>query len=483
MPTDLTIGQAAGAAWRCVVGTLLAAGVAVAAGEQTYQAAEGLTVVHPVMHQNHLRNPGMGLIYYGTPEDPPDCADVLYFHMAWYDVEKAPGEFNFNTPRFQQALRVAEKHDRKLAIRLVTSWQNYETPIPRYLLDRGVRLFPHGQQHGSRYEHFYEPEWWHPAYIAAHKRMVKAWGAFIDGHPRVAWIDARYYGFWGEGHRYQAVEPWPDDVDLQQYCKDRIDEYIAAFKQTPIVVQTAGDNDVPYPHGTAIDYAVDRGMWMRRDGFGCCIEQDESDFIKANFPRSIVIAENAGRLTDFYAGDRIKHYFRNRLSNLDSLVDEMFEHRINYFPLGWGKEGYELLAGRRPDIITRASLRTGYRFVVTRGAWPPTVSPGDAFALKADWVNLAVGRLPFRYWPTVWLKGPDGAIVGSARVSNVDVTGWVEGARYATEFDIKLPSSVAPGTYSLWVGLADEKEHPVVALGIEGDDGQRRYRLGTVEVK
>jgi hypothetical protein len=151
MPTDLAIRQAAGAACCCVVGTLLAAGVAVAAGEQTDPAAEGLTVVHPVMHQNHLRNPGMGLIYYGTPEDPPDWADVLYFHMAWYDVEKAPGEFNFNTPRFQQALRVAEKHDRKLAIRLVTSWQNYETPIPRYLLDRGVRLFPHGRKDSKGY--------------------------------------------------------------------------------------------------------------------------------------------------------------------------------------------------------------------------------------------------------------------------------------------------------------------------------------------
>jgi hypothetical protein len=248
-------------------------------------------------------------------------------------------------------------------------------------------------------------------------------------------------------------------------------------------VQTAGDKDVPYPDGTAIDYAVDRGMWMRRDGFGCCVERDESDFIKANFPRSIVIAENAGRLTDFYAGDRIKHYFRDRLSNLDSLVDEMFEHRINYFPLGWGKEDYELLATQRPDIIMRASLRTGYRFAVTRAAWPPTVRPGDSLAVKADWVNLAVGRLPFRYWPTVWAKGPDGAIIGHNQVRDADVTGWVEGGKHVTQFDIKLPASAASGTYSLWIGLADEKGRPAVALAIEGDDGQRRYRLGPFQVR
>ena len=67
--------------WRearpCVLAVVAMAVVAMAAGEQPEPAADGQTVVHPVMHQRHLRNPGMGLVFYGTPDDPPDLADLL----------------------------------------------------------------------------------------------------------------------------------------------------------------------------------------------------------------------------------------------------------------------------------------------------------------------------------------------------------------------------------------------------------------------
>ena len=35
----------------------------------------------------------------------------------------------------------------------------------------------------------------------------------FDGEPWLAWVDMRFYGFWGEGHRYGATVPWPEKVD------------------------------------------------------------------------------------------------------------------------------------------------------------------------------------------------------------------------------------------------------------------------------
>jgi hypothetical protein len=462
--------------------TLLAWSFPAVADQKDQSPETKQTVVRPKVHSRRLRNPGMGLILYGAHDPPPDAADVIYFHLVWHDIEPEPGKYTFDTDRYKAALKIAEKYDRLLAIRLVTSWQNCPTPIPQYLLDKGVRLFPRAPDRIQELADFYEPEWWHPAYIEAHKRLVKAYGEFLDGNPRVAWIDARYYGWWGEGHRYGSVEPWPKDVNLRQYCKDRIDEYVAAFKKTPLVLQTATDKDVPYPQGTAIDYGIEKGMWLRRDGFGAYLNQQESDLLLGAFPHSLIIAENAHYLRDYLPGDKIRNHLTKRMSNLDTIVDQMLAHHVNYFPLGWGYEDYKVLEQNRPDLLQRASLRTGYRFIVSEASWPATAAAGGSVKVATRWVNLAVGRLPFRYRPALFLKDAKGEVVITSLARDPDPTQWFEGGNYDVAFDVALPTGLPAGSYSLCTGLVDQNGTPRVALAIEGDDGQRRFELGQITV-
>jgi hypothetical protein len=170
------------------------------------------------------------------------------------------------------------------------------------------------------------------------------------------------------------------------------------------------------------------------------------------------------------------------MSNLDTIVDEMLAHHVNYFPLGWGYEDYKVLEQSRPDLLQRASLRTGYRFIVSEASWPAAVAPGGAVKVATRWVNLAVGRLPFRYQPALFLKNAKGEVVATRVAKDADPTQWFEGGNYDVAFNVALPIDLPAGPYSLYAGLVDQKGAPGVALAIEGDDGQRRFELGRITV-
>ncbi len=355
---------------------LLSSGAHSFAQENTQKPAN--TVVHPTIHERHLRNPGMGLILYVhgkwvTPRQlplPPEV-DILYPTVVWHDIEKTPGQYNWQAcESLVTALKLAEKYDLKVAIRLVTSYQDYESPIPEYLLKKGVKLFPQERVRRERYGYkcFFEPEWWNPEYILAYENLVKAYAKEFDGHPRVDWIDMRYYGFWGEGHRWNTTEPWPAHVDKREYCKHWIDAFVHAFKKTRLTVETVPDENVPYPKGTAVDYAVEKGAWMRRDGFGC-IGDEDSRFLKANWQTSAVIAEPVASFREFFDLKVRKEWIPgSQPVSIDGLFDEMFEYHVNYASFGFSYEDYAALKTKRPDLLKKFSLKTGYRMIVTEGA-------------------------------------------------------------------------------------------------------------------
>jgi len=313
------------------------------------ETCDGRIVVHPKTHSRHLRNPGMGLIMYGVPDPPPDVADLFYITLVWHDVEPEEGRYVWDQPILKRAIAAAEKYDRKIAIRMVTSWQNYERPIPDYLVDQGVRLFPPNPKwQENKWEHFYEPEWWHPKYIEAYERLIRAYGKRFDGDRRIAWIDMRYYGWWNEGHRHGASVDWPESVDLRKYNIRMIDLHREAFKKTPLVIQTATDRDVPYPEGTAIDYGIEKGAWMRRDGFGPFLNEEEKELIRSHRMDSILVAENGGSLRDFMAGKIRKWWVKDSAPiTVDEMFGQMFDCHVNYLPLGWGWSDYMALKEQR----------------------------------------------------------------------------------------------------------------------------------------
>ena len=186
-------------------------------------------VVRPKTTEAHLRNPGMGFIYPAVQQPIPEIADVFYIWInTWTDVEPESGQFNWNLPNIVNVIEAARSTGRQAALRILPCFNEKSSPLPPWLKNSGVRLFQ--RDDGSNYE----PEYWHPAYIEAYAKFVEACGKRFDGEPWLAWVDMRFYGFWGEGHRYGATVPWPEKVDKRALLI-RVLEYgtCAPFERHP----------------------------------------------------------------------------------------------------------------------------------------------------------------------------------------------------------------------------------------------------------
>ncbi len=456
---------------------------AVLASASALPAAEVLVeAVRPRTHDRHLRNPGMGFLFYSVEgrEPLPDEADVVFACVpVWGQVEKTKGRYDWDIPQIGGVAELARRHGRRWAVRIMPSFQGHKRPIPAWLVEAGVRLFPPEEKWLAHFgqRDLYEPEWWNPAYIDAHARFVAAFGRRFDGEPGLEFIDMRYYGFWGEGHRFGATQPWPEGVNKRELLKRFIDMYVAAFRKTPLVVQTARDHGEPYPEGTAIDYALSRGCWMRRDGFGGYLHESETRLIEANWKTRPLVAENGGAYADFLDG-KVANW------TIDGVIDEMLAHHVSYFPMGWGAGDWRTFRQRRPDLVKKASLRMGYRFVVAEAAWPPTARPGETLAIRTVWRNTAVACLPYAWRPAVYLLKTDGnRPVARAVHGEADPRTWTDGQDQPVEFALAIPGDLAPGRYSVAVSIEDQTGRPAVELGIEGGDAEKSFVLGQAEVK
>ena len=464
------VGQA-----RTSPGTVVLAGLILGIGTSVFGKD---IVVHPKPTDAHLRNPGMGFIYPAVQQPIPEIADVFYIWInTWTDVEPEPGQFNWKLPNIVNVIEAARSTGRQAALRILPCFHEKSNPLPHWLKDAGVRLFP--RDDGANYE----PEYWHPAYIEAYAKFVQACGEHFDGEPWLAWVDMRFYGFWGEGHRYGATVPWPEKVDKRELLIRYLDMYLRAFRKTPLAVEAATDKNTPFPAGTAVDYAVEHGCWMRRDGFGPFIAEQETRFIEQNWKRSLVIAENGCSYASFL--DRKVQTFGKdaRPITLDEVFEQMFQHHINYFPLGWGKGDLDEVQKRRPDLLKKADRKMGYRLEISEARWRSPMTPGQMLTVSTVWKNSGIGRLPFRHYPAFYLLDQKGGTIARCLDKTSDPTQWFSNDLHPVKVEMAIPHDLPAGSYALAAALEDPQGVPRIALGIRGDDGQRRFILGQVILK
>ena len=90
-------------------------------------------------------------------------------------------------------------------------------------------------------------------------------------------------------------------------------------------------------------------------------------------------------------------------------------------------------------------------------------------------------------YPAITLKDAQGGIVGvlvdeafDVRVLPVAEPGKAESRSQAKTF--LLPLQLHGGRYDVFLSIGTRTGTPRIALPLDGDDGQRRYRLGTIRV-
>lgn len=478
-----------------------------AAVEMRASAAEETVTIKTVDTGAALVNPAMGWTMhyysnvpsnYGSQLAPADTLDdfpglsTVYLRLPWAYLEPEEGKFHWtmlDTP----AQRWIAK-GKRVALRLTCSenWMIYATP--EWVKKAGAKgtFYQYGKGRsdaGGSWDPFFDD----PVFLKKLESFLAAYARRYDGNPHVEFIDIGTYGLWGEGHTHASSQQ--DNINLQ---KIHIDLHLRHFTKTQLCVSDdfAGHNK-PGNRFPIMDYALARGVTLRDDSI--LVQPPPHSWYHAelaqNFwPRFPVILEH-----EHYAGSKKRHAWNGAL-----LLKSVEEYHASFLSIHAFPQEY--LAENRA-IIEQINQRMGYRLQPLVVSWPKQVKistqqaaftkygdvsrhsdPRACFKVKWSWTNKGVAPCYPGAWPALTLKDEQGGIVAVLTDESLDLRGLQVGPPGAapiteqeSEFRIGLYGpTTRPGTYDVFVSAGNRDGTPRIALPLGGDDGQHRYRLGTI---
>jgi hypothetical protein len=475
--------------------------LAAPAGQREAQPPDSSRIiVKPQDTGEALVNPGMGwtlhfysnfIENYGSKLEPSDTLEdwpglsVIYLRVPWSFLEPNEGEFNwslFDTP----AQRWIAK-GKQIAIRVSCSesWWRYATP--KWVQDAGAKgidfEFGKGPRPGGP---LWDPDYLDPVFLEKLDRFLAVMARRYDGNPNVAFIDVGSFGMWGEGHTGFSSRLNPEQT--LAVVKKHIDLHLKHFKRTLLCISddVAGSGK-PGRHFPEMDYALSKGVTLRDDSI--LVQPPPHSWYHAEmaqefWPRLPVILEHE----HFGASKQRKAW------SGDLLLRSVEDYHASYMSIHWWPR--EMLNENR-DTVAKLNRRMGYRIQLREISWPARMTLGQPFTVDTVWANAGVAPC---YGGGFWaftLKDDKGGIV-SVNVDEVfDVARLKTGpegqapvekvtSRFTVAYRHVDPRGThapptRPGRYDVFVSVGQRDGTPRIALPLANDDGQRRYRLGTVE--
>lgn len=439
----------------------------------------GAALVNPAMgwtmhfYSNVPANYGSKLSPADTLDDFPGLSTV-YLRLPWAYLEPEEGKFNWailDTP----AQRWIAK-GKRIALRLTTSenWMKYATP--EWVKNAGAKGTFYEFDKGRVAESgTWDPIFDDPIYLKKLEAFLAAAAKRYDGNPNVEFIDVGTYGMWGEGHTFMSSKQ--DSFEIQ---KIHIDLHLKHFSKTLLCISDdfAG-HDQPGKNFPITDYALSRGVTLRDDSI--LVQPPprswhHAEMAQAFWPKLPVILEH-----EHYVGSKGRGGWSG-----DLLLKSVEDYHASFMSIhGWPRD---VLSENR-ETIDKINRRMGYRLQPLEVTWPKTVDIGKAaFKVKWTWANKGVAPCYPGGFPCLTLKDMEGGIVAvladetlNMRSLKVGPLGEAPPTAHESGFTIGLVApTTKPGTYDLFISVGTRDGTPQIALPLPGDDGQRRYRLGTV---
>lgn len=486
-------------AWRVVALLILSLALP---GAGRAGPAEGWVTVRPPDTGEALVNPGMGwtlhfysnfIENYGSKLEPADTLDdwpglaVIYLRVPWSFLEPKEGEFNwslFDTP----AQRWIAK-GKQIAIRVscCESWWRYATP--KWVQDAGAKgidfEFGQGPKPGGP---LWDPDYLDPVFLEKLDHFLAALARRYDGNPNVAFIDIGSFGMWGEGHT--GFSSRLDEAQTLAVVKRHIDLHVKHFKHTLLCISddVAGPTK-PGRHFPEMDYAISHGVTMRDDSI--LVQPPPNSWYHAEmaqefWPRWPVILEH-----EHYGSSKARKAWSGEL-----LLKSVEAYHASYLSIHWWPR--EELAENR-EAIARINRRLGYRIQLQEIRWPGEVKLGESFVVETSWANAGVAPCHGGGFWALTLKDKQGGIVSAQGDEDFDVKNLRVGPpdqlqvekrqsrftvayRHADATGVHAPT-VKPGAYDVFVSVGRRDGTPQIALPLPFPDGQRRYKVGQINLK
>ncbi len=479
-------------------------------------------VFHPVETNEPLKNPYKGWVFIdhavpgqmdaaksvgevqdGTPYEWYENVAVL---STWAHVEPKPDTFDWSL--MDECIATWASLGKRIHLRFSTEDFNIIPGCPRWLFDMGVPA--------TKREHRLFPDYTHPLYLERLGKFLAAFAEKFAQDPRIETVNLQGYGDFGEWHSgadYETVEM------RVKALRGIVDQWRKAFAGKKILnlscsyewmtrhnvgmdVHPLGtsiyEEFLPsyrdYLYRSAFDYAYKfPDVTLARHGCAGAVKQEYDGRLIATFFqhwRKPMFMEFFGSIRD-YTGPSIVGFADTKSGDdhVSNAMDELLSHHPTYAtPLGWGAGGAgpadasaTVFYNRYRDLMLQTLNLMGYRFVLVEAKFPEKVAPGAEWVLYHSWENRAMGRCYKPFPLAVYLMDGE-RIVWSDVDKRFDQTAFVSGETYNFVSRFRLPVGIGPNIYDLRIGMVDSTGKPALNLAIAGNDGSKRYRIGTIAV-
>ncbi len=463
-------------------------------------------VLNPMDNGKALINPSMGwtlhyydnnIRYYGDRLEPSDTMDdfpglsTVYLRLPWSFIEPEEGKFQWeilDTP----AQRWIDK-GKKVALRITASEPMMRWATPEWVAKAGAKGYEWGKGRNlncwgetwKSKESLWEPVYDDPIFFEKAESFIKAMATRYDDNSNISFIDIGHFGLWGEGHTVNSTK-----IDYHiSVLRQHIDLYCKHFKKTQLCISDdyAGYNKLGYRFPIT-DYAFSKGVTIRDDSImvgAYPIHWRHDEMAQLFWHDYPVILE-----TDHYGSGLKKGTWKD-----DLFIKSVEEYHASYMSIHWWPK--EFLESNR-EVIDKINLRLGYRLNLKSIEWPEKIAVGEPFEITQSWANVGVAPCYQGGYPCITLKDEKGGIISVLADKTLNVK-----ALQVWEPQKEIPEKIMStftvaaafkdpvktffraaksGKYDVYVSVGKEDGTPVFELPYNGNDGQKRYKMGQIEV-